>query len=166
MLWSLFSARKLPTPTTSFSGTHHPAISADPHSSACRILWYGSEINSRERHPNGHPTSVDLNCKGVAKESLTPAAYIIYSEPLPHCIAHGKPDYEMWNKRWQCYNKLVQQMRQKNLGLDVIHHKRLWLSYCSADPDYYNLQKYFYGLYLNQVGCMIFSQDIISFVST
>ena len=104
------------------------------------------------------------DAKGLL-ESLIPAAYFLFSEPLPHCIAHDKPGYKIWNKRWRCYNKLLRQLRQRNLGFDVIRHERLWLSYCSADPDYYDLQEYFYGLHLNQTGCMIFAQDIISFVS-
>lgn len=112
------------------------------------------------------PMDIVIDCIGNAKDlllSLAPAAYMIFSEPLPHCIAHD-PQYKIWNKRWRSYNKLVRQMRYKDLGLDIIRHDRLWLSYCSAKPDLYNLKEYFYGLHLNQEGCKIFTEDIVKFV--
>ena len=37
----------------------------------------------------------------------------LFSEPLPHCIAHGQldMDYTIWNKGWCYYNKWDQQVR-------------------------------------------------------
>ena len=111
------------------------------------------------------PMEVVLKCVREAEAllySLVPAAQVFFSEPLPHCIAHGQldQDYTVWNKRWRSYNKRVRQVRFRS-GLDLIRHDRLWLSHCSANPDYYNLHEHFYGLHLNQDGCDIFAQDII-----
>ena len=106
---------------------------------------------------------------GAARDllkKLVPVAKILFSEPLPHCIAHGQHnrDYTIWNKRWRSYNKKVRQVRFRS-GFELIHHDRLWLSHCSADPDYYNLNEHYYGLHLNQQGCDIFAQDIINYVT-
>lgn len=105
-------------------------------------------------------------CLAYLKE-LVPGAEVLFSEPLPRCIAN-KPyprpgiDYSSWNNRWRSYNRQVRSgIRKKHAEqLNLIPHKQFWFSCSAGDHSYFKADETWYCLHMNAKGYAAFLRNI------